>query len=71
MQPRINIVTLGVKDLRVSRNFYEKGFGWKVSSASNEHFVAFHTLGVTLCLFSEDALAEDAAVKIHSKGFRD
>lgn len=71
MQPRISIVTLGVKNLEKSRKFYEEGLGWKVSSASNEHFVAFQMHGVILCLFPELLLAEDAMTKISSEpGFR-
>ena len=31
MEQRISVITLGVADLELSRNFYEKGLGWKVS----------------------------------------
>lgn len=70
MQPRINVVTLGVKDLEKSRHFYEKGLKWKTSSASNEHFVAFHMHGAILCLYPDSALAEDAMTKSERQGFR-
>ena len=31
MEQRISVMTLGVDDLELSRNFYDKGLGWKVS----------------------------------------
>lgn len=70
MQPRINIVTLGTKNINESRKFYER-LGWKVSSVSNEHFVAFHMQGTILCLYPEALLAEDAMTKMNETvGFR-
>lgn len=70
MQSRINVITLGTKNIEKSRKFYE-GLGWKASSISNEHFVAFHMQGVILCLYPETLLAEDAMAKMESpQGFR-
>jgi len=68
MKPRINIITLGVQNIEQSRKFYE-ALGWKASSASNEHMVAFQGNGIVLCLYPEEALAEDANA-VPSKGFR-
>lgn len=70
MQPIINIITLGTKNIDDSRKFYER-LGWKASSVSNEHFVAFHMRGIILCLYPETLLAEDAMTKMDGKvGFR-
>ncbi len=33
MEPRINVVTLGVADLERARFFYERGLGWPASPA--------------------------------------
>jgi predicted lactoylglutathione lyase len=38
MESRMNLVTLGVRDLAASKAFYEK-LGWKPSSAGNENVV--------------------------------
>lgn len=59
MQPRINVITLGVKDLARSKKFYEK-LGFKASSISEESFAAFQLGGLILFLFPENLLAEDA-----------
>lgn len=76
MQPRINVITLGTKDLVTARAFYEQGLGWKASSISNEHFVALQLQGIVLLLYPQALLAEDAMAKETSvegdvvKGFR-
>lgn len=59
MKPRINIVTLGVRDMELQRSFYEK-LGFVASSASNPHVTFFAANGIVLALFGHDALAEDA-----------
>ncbi|MBA3720824.1 MAG: VOC family protein [Parachlamydiaceae bacterium] len=70
MKPRINMITLGVKDIARSRDFYEKGLGWKASSMSNENFVVISLNGIVLCLYQEELLAEDALQKKCPLGFR-
>ncbi len=70
MEPRINIITLGVSDINRSRLFYEK-LGWKASSASNENIVIFHSKGTALALFPESMLAADALTEpTNIQGFR-
>jgi catechol 2,3-dioxygenase-like lactoylglutathione lyase family enzyme len=70
MKPRIHLITLGVKDLKRSRKFYERGLGFKVSSASQGDIVFFSTGGVTLALYPVDSLAADATVDKKGSGFR-
>ena len=41
MRQKLNLVTLGVRDLAKSREFYQQGLGWKPSSASQESIVFF------------------------------
>jgi predicted lactoylglutathione lyase len=36
MRQKINIITLGVRDYQKSLHFFEKGLGWKKSSASQD-----------------------------------
>lgn len=69
MQPRINIITLGVKDISRSKKFYED-LGFKASSVSSDHFVAFKTNGIVLCLYPENLLAKDAKIGSFSQGIR-
>lgn len=61
MRPRINLVTLGVKDIAAARAFYER-LGFKASPAGNDSVAFFNANGVVLGLYGHDALAEDAGV---------
>jgi hypothetical protein len=56
LKPRINLVTLGVKDLPGARAFYER-LGLKASSASNGNAAFFDVNGLVLALFGHAALA--------------
>lgn len=56
--PRLNILTLGVRDLPKVRAFYD-ALGWESFSEGDE-FTRFQTGGATLALFSLDLLAEEA-----------
>lgn len=70
MEPRINIVTLGVSDLNQSRRFYESGLGWKVSPASQGDILFFRLGAMILALYPRILLAEDAHVPPQGSGFR-
>ncbi|MDF3818610.1 VOC family protein [Leptospira sp. 96542] len=59
MHPRINLITLGVKDLKKSTEFYETGLGWKRSEESNDSVSFFQLGGIILSLFGEEDLASD------------
>lgn len=70
MDPRINVVTLGVSDMPRARRFYQ-ALGWRASASSNESFTLFRSKGVLLALYGCDALAEDATVEARDpRGFR-
>lgn len=58
MEQRISIVTLGVKNLAVSRRFYVDGLGWKPVYEDKE-IIFFQTGGMVFALFLRDKLAED------------
>lgn len=70
MEPRCNIVTLGVRDLVPSRAFYTQGLGWKAASVSNDSIVFIQLGGLVLALYPWGSLAEDAAVDAAGSGFR-
>lgn len=68
MQPRISMITLGVRDLDAAVKFYESGLGFPRMASPPE--VAFFTLnGSWLSLYSREALAEDATVSAEGSGF--
>jgi predicted lactoylglutathione lyase len=65
----INVLTLGVSDMKRARKFYE-ALGWKASKSSNADFTVFKSQGSLLALFGREALAKDAHVKSKGSGFR-
>lgn len=62
MEPRLSLVTLGVRNVAIARAFYENILGWKAAAASNDDVCFINLNGLTLSLFSLDALAKDAGV---------
>ncbi len=69
MEQRMNIVTLGVSDLKRSREFYER-LGWRRSMAKSNDIVFFQMGGMALGLYPSDELAKDATVSEQGDGFR-
>ena len=68
MNPRISMITLGVRDLEASVRFYEQGLGFPRMESAPE--VAFFMLdGSWLGLYGRDALAADATVASEGGGF--
>jgi uncharacterized protein len=68
MNPRISMITLGVRDLAAAIKFYEQGLGFPRRPSPPE--VAFFTLnGTWLALWSREALAADAKVAAEGQGF--
>ena len=69
MEPRVNIVTLGVKNLDRSVHFYKDGLGWPLSSNSGGDFAIFKmSTWTALALYPRQLLAKDACVE-DSGGF--
>jgi len=68
MEPRISMITLGVRDLDAAIRFYRDGLGFPKMDSPPE--VAFFTLnGTWLGLYGLDALADDATVPAARSGF--
>jgi uncharacterized protein len=59
MEPRISIITLGVKDLKKSYKFYHEGLGIPTSSKSDDAIIFLKTNGTCLALYPFDELAKD------------
>ena len=70
IEPRLNLVTLGVTDVDASERFY-RSLGWEVASAVGT-FRLFNLAGAYLALFPVDELAKDADVAAPgaASGFR-
>ncbi len=61
MQPRLDLITLGVPDLEVARRFYVEGLHWPVSFEVGREVVFIQiNHGLLLGLFGADDLAKDA-----------
>ena len=68
MEQRVSIITLGVGDLRRSREFYER-LGWRMSTAKAEGIVIFQAVGIALAIFPRHELAKDANIAADGQGF--
>ena len=66
----MTFITLGVKDLNQSINFYENKFGWKRLELSNESIIFYELNGVCMALYDREELAKDANVDPSGNGFR-
>lgn len=67
MESRISIITLGVKDLKISTKFYQDlGF---LLQPNNEGISFFELNGTWLALFPKVLLAKDANVNSDGNGF--
>lgn len=65
--PRLNLVTLGTRDVPALRAFYE-ALGWRSSSPPGEDFAAFPLGGAVLGLYRLEALVEEAGQALPTPG---
>lgn len=70
MEQRITFITLGVKDLKTSIDFYENKFGWRRSELSNNDLIVYQLNGIHIALYSSEDLAKDATVDSIGNGFK-
>ncbi len=61
MDPRISIITLGVKDLERSLRFYRDGLGLPTTRSAEAGIIFFQTSGVCLALYPYTELAKDVS----------
>jgi catechol 2,3-dioxygenase-like lactoylglutathione lyase family enzyme len=62
MDQRLSVVTLGVRDLRRARAFYE-ALGWHSDGDAEDDVVFFQAPGMIVALWGRANLAEDSAVE--------
>ena len=63
MNPRISIVTLGVKDLEISLRFYRDGLQFPTTKRAEDGIIFFQMQGACLALYPYDKLGEDVSGK--------
>jgi predicted lactoylglutathione lyase len=61
VEQRLSLLTLGVRDLRRARAFYE-ALGWTSRAAPDDDVVFFQAGGMIVALWGREQLAEDTAV---------
>jgi uncharacterized protein len=59
VEPRISLITLGVRDLERSLQFYRDGLGFPTTRKVQEGIIFFQTGGVCLALYPWEELAKD------------
>lgn len=69
MEPRISVITIGVKDLKKSYSFYKNIVGLPSKDGIQGDIVFFQLSHLILALHPKDLLAKDAHVPNDSKGF--
>ena len=62
MKQRVNLITLGVRDLPRARRFYE-ALGWRTGAGPDDDVVFFPAGDMVLALWDRARLAEDSAVQ--------
>jgi catechol 2,3-dioxygenase-like lactoylglutathione lyase family enzyme len=70
MNPYINLITLGVQDLRKATDFYEKGLNFPRYELSEDSISFFNLKGTWLSLYPWDLLAQDVGIANKRQGFR-
>lgn len=70
MNPAINFITIGVKDLKVTSAFYKQVLGWQPHEEQDD--ITFFKMGhgLTLALYPQDALAEDIGTSGVCMGYK-
>ena len=62
MKQRVNVITLGVRDLARARRFYE-ALGWESGAEPDDDVVFFQAGDMVLALWDRARLAEDSCVE--------
>jgi uncharacterized glyoxalase superfamily protein PhnB len=68
MEPRISIITLGVKDLARAIRFYRDGLGLTTKAAEKDPIAFFETSGTRLALYPLNELKDDISSELNPLG---
>jgi len=68
MKQYLHLITLGVRDIKKSYEFYAQTLGRKPSSVSNDDIAFFQTGGVVFAIYPREKLAEDAVIAFDENG---
>jgi uncharacterized protein len=69
LEPRISLITLGVRDLERARRFYRDGLGLPERTESNDRVSFLQLRGLVLALYGRADLARDAGLEDDGSGF--
>src|SRR5262245_54330287 len=67
MEPRISLITLGVRDLARSLHFYRDGLGFPTTWSVEKNVIFFKTSGTCLALYPCEYLAKDVGGHLPSE----
>ena len=62
MDQRVSLITLGVRDLALARDFYE-ALGWHTNAGPDDDVVFFQTGAMVVALWDRSRLAGDSGVQ--------
>lgn len=68
MEPRISIITLGVKDLARAIRFYRDGLGFTTKATEKDPIAFFETSGTRLALYPLNELKDDISSELKPLG---
>ena len=66
---RLTLISLGVRDLKKSGQFFNDLFGWKPFNPDHDKIIFFNMGGWMVGLYPWELLAEDAQVNPEGSGF--
>ncbi|TGK34380.1 VOC family protein [Leptospira gomenensis] len=69
MQPRINLITLGVKNFQESLRFYRDGLGFPKMDFEGGEIAFFMLNGTWIAIYPKEELAADIGVSAEGGGF--
>jgi catechol 2,3-dioxygenase-like lactoylglutathione lyase family enzyme len=69
MEPRISIITLGVKSMPASIRFYRDGLGFSTNAEDDAGWAIFRTGGTRFALYPKDKLGQDIGIPSKGHGF--
>ncbi|MGL4825043.1 MAG: VOC family protein [Alphaproteobacteria bacterium] len=70
MKPRINMITLGTRNLERATAFYAQGLGFPQMPFEGKGIAFFELQGTWLALYPWELLAKDALVDAEGSGFK-